>query len=102
MHTHYKDLAHVEQAFRTSKTVELEMRPIHVQKEESMREHALVVMLAYRLVQELAHYWVNLDLTVGEGIKQLSTLCVTEIKSEGKVLCSSIPEPRPELEISKL
>jgi transposase len=50
----YRDLALVEQAFRTSKTVQLEMRPIHVRREVSTRGHALVVMLAYRLVQELA------------------------------------------------
>lgn len=97
VHARYKDLAHVEQAFRTSKTVELEMRPIHVRKEESTRGHALVVMLAYRLVKELARCWMDLDLTVGEGIKQLGTLCVTEIKSGDKVLCSTVPEPRPEL-----
>lgn len=97
VHARYKDLAHVEQAFRTSKTVELEMRPLHVRKAESTRGHALVVMLAYRMVKELARCWVDLDLTVGEGIKQLSTLCVTEIKNGNKVLCSTIPQPRAEL-----
>jgi hypothetical protein len=97
VHARYKDLALVEKAFRTSKTVELEMRPIHVRKEESTRGHALVVMLAYRLVQELALRWMDLDLTVGEGIKQLGTLCLTEVQSAGKVLCSSVPIPRPEV-----
>ena len=52
---------------------------------------------AYRLVQELALRWIDLDLTVGEGIKQLGTLCLTEVKSAGKVLCSSVPIPRPEV-----
>jgi hypothetical protein len=93
----YKDLAFVEQAFRTSKTVELEMRPIHVRKEASTRGHALVVMLAYRLAKELCRRWVDLDLTLGEGIQQLATLCVTEVMSEGKVLCSTVPVPRSEL-----
>ena len=97
VHARYKDLAFVEQAFRTSKSVELEMRPIHVGKEESTRGHALVVMLAYRLVKELARRWVDLNLSVGEGIKQLASLCVTEVMSEGKVLCSTVPVPRPEL-----
>ena len=100
VHARYKDLALVEKAFRTSKTVELEMRPIHVRKEESTRGHALVVMLAYRLVQELALRWIALDLTVGEGIKQLGTLCLTEVQSAGKVLCSSVPIPR--LEVAEL
>jgi transposase len=100
VHARYKDLALVEKAFRTSKTLELEMRPIHVRKEESTRGHALVVMLAYRLVQELALRWIALDLTVGEGIKQLGTLCLTEVQSAGKVLCSSVPIPR--LEVAEL
>src|SRR5690242_15650425 len=54
VHERYKDLALVEQAFRTSKTVQLELRPIHVRRAVSTRGHALVVMLAYRLVRELA------------------------------------------------
>jgi len=97
VHARYKDLAFVEQAFRTSKTVELEMRPIHVRKEESTRGHALVVMLAYRLAKELSRRWVDLDLRAGEGIKELSTLCLTEVMSGDKVLCSTVPVPRPEL-----
>jgi len=48
VHARYKDLALVEQAFRTSKTVELEMRPIHVRLESRTRGHAFVIMLAYR------------------------------------------------------
>lgn len=97
VHARYKDLAMVEQAFRTSKTVELEMRPIHVRLESSTRGHALVVMLAYRLVRELARRWADLDLTVGEGIRQLATLCVTEIIADGQVRCGTVPEPRPEV-----
>jgi transposase len=95
VHSRYKDLALVEQAFRISKTVELEMRPIHVRCEASTRGHALVVMLAYILVRELAHRWIDLDLTVEEGINQLATLCVTDIISAGKTRCGSVPEPRP-------
>ncbi len=60
VHARYKDLAHVEQAFRTSKTVELEMRPIHVRTEKSTRGHTLVIMLAYRLIKELLRCWEGL------------------------------------------
>lgn len=97
VHSRYKDLALVEQAFRVSKTVELEMRPIHVRCEASTRGHALVVMLAYILVRELARRWIDLDLTVGEGINQLATLCVTDIISDGKVRCGTVPQPRPDV-----
>ena len=97
VHSRYKDLALVEQAFRTSKTVELEMRPIHVRCEASTRGHALVVMLAYILVRELARRWIDLDLTVEEGINKLATLCVTEIISDGKTRCGTVPQPRTDV-----
>ena len=97
VHARYKDLTLVEQAFRTSKTVELEMRPIHVRCEESTRGHALVVMLAYRLVQELSRRWSSLDMTVGEGIGKLCTLCAMEMQVEGVVRAQSIPVPRKDI-----
>jgi len=93
VHDRYRDLALVEQAFRTSKTVELEMRPIHVRREASTRGHALVVMLAYRLVQELAQRWREVDLTVQEGLQNLSNLCAVEVMVAGQIACMRIPEP---------
>ena len=43
----YKDLIHVEQAFRNLKTVSLEMRPFHHQLDERIQAHVFVCMLAY-------------------------------------------------------
>ena len=80
IHARYKDLALVEGAFRTSKTVNLELRPIHVRLASRTRGHAFVVMLAYRIIQELARHWRHLDLTVQEGLDQLASLCLTEIR----------------------
>jgi transposase len=97
VHDRYKDLALVEQNFRTSKTVELEMRPVHVRLESSTRGHAFVVMLAHRLIQELQQDWAGEDLTVEEGIKQLSSLCVTEVVVNGKVKDQLVPEGRPQV-----
>jgi transposase len=93
VHARYKDLTLVEEAFRTSKTVELEIRPVHVRLEASTRGHALVVMMAYRLVKELERYWCTEDLTVQEGIDQLSALCVTEILVNGEVKDQLVPQP---------
>jgi transposase len=97
VHARYKDLTLVEQAFRTSKTVELEMRPIHVRCEASTRGHALVVMLAYRLVQELARRWNSLDLTVAEGVRELDTLCTMQMHVHGMACCQTIPAPRVDI-----
>lgn len=94
VHNRYKDLALVEKAFRTSKTVELEMRPIHVTRASSTRGHAFVVMLAYLIIRELAHAWRSINLTVGEGVRELSSLCAMDILVKDKPLCARIPEPR--------
>ena len=43
----YKRLAQVEQAFRSLKSVDLKVRPIHHRLEERVRAHILLCMLAY-------------------------------------------------------
>jgi hypothetical protein len=97
VHDRYKDLTLVEQNFRTSKTAELEMRPIHVRLESSTRGHALVVMLAHRLIQELHHGWAGENLTVEEGLKQLGSLCVTEVMVNSTVKDQLLPQPRAQV-----
>jgi hypothetical protein len=94
VHDRYKDLSLVEQAFRTSKTVHLEMRPWYVHIERNTRGHALVVMLAYLIARYLGQAWAALDLTVQEGLDQLTTLCATRILVKDEVRCNQIPIPR--------
>jgi len=95
IHARYKDLALVEWAFRTSKTVTLEVRPVHVRTASHTRGHVFVVMLSYLIIAELARCWRELDVTVNEGIKQLDTICATQLLVKGKVSCNQIPRPRP-------
>jgi len=45
----YKDLANVERAFRSLKTIDLEVRPIHHRRADRVRAHVLLCMLAYYL-----------------------------------------------------
>jgi len=94
VHSRYKDLSQVEWAFRTSKTVHLNMRPVNVRLASRTRGHVFVVMLAYRIAQELTHRWNRINLTVKEGIDELSTLCADEIVVKGAPCCSKIPAPR--------
>ena len=98
VHARYKALALVEWAFRTSKTVELEMRPVYVRLAERTSAHALVVMLAYRLVQELTERWGSLNVTVEEGLQELTTLCAIQVLVKGQARCQQIPQPRPMLQ----
>ena len=43
----YKSLAHVERAFRSLKTADLEIRPIYHWKDDRIRAHVFLCMLAY-------------------------------------------------------
>ncbi|HEY4482207.1 MAG TPA: IS1634 family transposase [Candidatus Brocadiaceae bacterium] len=90
----YRDLALVEQAFRRSKTVQLEMRPVYVRKENRTRGHAFVVMMAYWIVKELSARWQSFNITVEDGIDELSSLCVEEIQIKGGAQYNQIPQPR--------
>lgn len=98
VHDRYRDLALVEKAFRTIKTVELEIRPVNVRLENNTRGHVLVTMLAYRITQELAERWRDIDNTVQEGLDELASLCATELHIKGMPRCNNIPEPRPSVD----
>jgi len=84
IHSRYKDLAFVESAFRSSKTGHLELRPIHVRLATRTKGHVFVVMMAYRIIQELAQRWQHLNVTVEEGLSELATLCANEVSINGQ------------------
>ncbi len=90
----YKDLAQVEQAFRTFETAHLEVHPVHARTEAHTRGHLLVVMLAYLVRQALSQAWGSLDLTVEEGLEHLRSICSREMNVEGGASCLRIPTPR--------
>ncbi|BBO17719.1 transposase [Candidatus Brocadia pituitae] len=95
VHDRYKDLSEVEKVFRTCKAVNLEVRPVYVRREESTRGHVFAVMLAYMVIRRLRDAWTGFDLTVEEGLKQLTTICSMEVKVKGqKAQCQKIPRPR--------
>jgi hypothetical protein len=93
VHERYKDLAEVEWAFRTSKS-SLDARPVFVRKESRTRGHVFVVMLAYQIVKELAHCWREFNLTPLEGVKELASLCMTEVTIENQTTINQVPKPR--------
>ena len=97
LHARYKDLGLVEQVFRTGKTAHLEMRPVYVRTPAHTRAHAFVAMLAYLLRCTLARAWAALDLTVEEGLRQLTTLCATEVRFPDDKVCLTVPTPRDSL-----
>ena len=48
--TNYKNLLHVEQAFRNMKTVRLEIRPVYHKTDDRIRCHVFICMLAYYIM----------------------------------------------------
>jgi transposase len=56
----YKQLAHAERAFRTLKGPELEIRPIRHRREDRVRAHAFLCLLAYYLEWHLRSAWAEL------------------------------------------
>ena len=53
-----------------------------------------MVMLAYMIIRKLREAWASLDMTVQDGLKELSTLCSMEIKVKDQGSCLKIPRPR--------
>ena len=59
----YKALANVERAFRSLKTVDLKVRPIHHRTADRVRAHILLCMLAYYVQWHLLQAWAPLLFT---------------------------------------
>ena len=53
----YKSLAQVERAFRSLKTIDLKIRPIHHRLADRVKSHILVCMLAYYVEWHMREAW---------------------------------------------
>jgi len=71
VHDRYVDLTKVERDFRTLKTGLLEIRPVFLRKAERTRGHAVVSLLALKLVRELDRRVAPLGLTVDDAVERL-------------------------------
>jgi len=61
--TGYKNLAHIERDFRSIKTDDLDLRPIHHRLTERVKAHVLICMLACYLTWHLRKAWAPLTFT---------------------------------------
>jgi transposase len=98
IHDRYKSLAEVEWAFRTMKTVLLHIRGIFVRKANRTRAHVFSIMLAYMIAFELRRLWRDIEITIEEGIGELSSLCATEVVI-GNLSIQTIPTPRENVQM---
>jgi hypothetical protein len=93
IHDRYKGLSEVEWAFRTMKTTLLHLRGIYVRKGNRTRAHVFTIMLAYMLAYELRRLWHDMEITIEEGIEELSSICATVVVM-GDVSIHTVPMPR--------
>lgn len=89
----YKKLSFVEQAFRNLKTVQLEVRPVYHKKDDRIRAHVFICMLAYYLQWHARQRLKPLFAEDGEGknrqwtfrnvIEHLTTIRSNRVKTGG-------------------
>ena len=56
----YKSLAEVEKAFRTKKSIDLQVRPIHHHLPDRVKAHLFICMLAYYVRWHMERAWASL------------------------------------------
>lgn len=83
----------MEWAFRTMKSDTMELRPVHVRKKPRTRAHVFIAMLSHTIEKHLRERWIDLNITVEEGIHELSSINCISVHA-GAVKYDQIPEPR--------
>ena len=83
----------MEDAFRAMKTGHLELRPLYLRKGSRTRGRAFIVMLSFMIEKYISERWRALNITVQEGIRELSSINCIGI-STGAVRYNQIPKPR--------
>ena len=66
----------VEHSFRTMKQSHLEIRPVFLRREDRTKAHVFLTMMACMIEK---NYLSNLEITVLEGLKALTTLINTTL-----------------------
>ncbi len=95
----YKALANVERAFRSLKTVDLKIRPIHHRTEDRVRAHILLCMLAYYVEWHIKETWREITFADTElGLKRTRDPVAPAKRSEStleKVRSRMLPDGSP-------
>ena len=95
----YKSLAQVERAFRSIKTMDLKVRPIHHHLEGRVRAHIFLCMLAYYVEWHMRQAWRELMFADEEQEAKLTRDPVAPAKRSGaamkKVLSHTLEDGTP-------
>ncbi len=91
IHTRYKDLSKVEQAFETLKSGLLEIHPINVRKEASVRGHVFVCMLALKITHYIEQKLKTLSFPLKYIIETLDKIQYRELHFQNNII-KSLPD----------
>ena len=91
LHDRYKDLAMVEQAFRTMKTGFEEIRPVYLRKEKRTRGHIFVCMLAYMAIRYIWKTCKDLGETQKNLIESLNNIQYIQYNYSNKNCIKVLP-----------
>ena len=103
----YKKLSFVENAFRNLKTVQLEVRPVYHKKDDRIRSHVFICLLAYYLQWHATQRLNPLFEKDGQGkarqwtfqnvIEHLATIRINRVESDGvQFNLNTSPDPEHE------
>jgi len=81
----YKRLAKVERAFRTMKSLDLQVRPIYHRLEDRVRAHLFICMLAYYVEWHLRRAWAELLYTDEDGSQRDTPVAPVRPSESGKL-----------------
>jgi transposase len=96
IHSRYKDLAKVEQGFRTIKTGLLEVRPIWLRRGNRTRAHVFICMLAYLIARKIEDVLDDNE-SVNDVLQQLNRITKVDLVLAGKIV-PTIPTQPPEIQ----
>ena len=75
----------MERAFRTLKSVDLQVRPIYHRLEDRVRAHLFICMLAYYVEWHLRHAWAELLYTDEDGTQRDTPVAPVRPSEAGKL-----------------
>ena len=102
VHDCYQDLAQVERDWRSMKTGFLEIRPVFLRKANRTRAHALVCMLALKIIREMERRLTarfgttDTDphaVTLPDALTALSRLCLQHYRLQNGTTITRLPQP---------
>jgi hypothetical protein len=96
---HYKGLSQVERAFRSIKTMDLEVRPIRHYQEQRVKMHLFICMLAYYVKWHMMEAWRPLLFADEDQTAKQTRDPVAPAKrsseAQAKVQCKLLPDGPP-------